>query len=116
MGVPSDTAIDLARVTFDFGGFRPYVARLEGTAVGAATLMAWEGVFGIYGVATLPEARRRGVGTALVRRMISDARARDGAPICLQAETDTDAQRWYERLGFRTVYDRTGWTKNSRKE
>ncbi|MCL4396043.1 MAG: GNAT family N-acetyltransferase [Chloroflexi bacterium] len=116
MGVPSETAINLARATFDFGGFRPYVARIEGTPVGAATLITWQGVCGIYGVATLPEARHRGVGTALVRRMIADARVRGDSPICLQAETGADTQRWYERLGFRVVYDRTGWTRNSHHE
>lgn len=44
------------------------------------------------------------------RHMIADARARAGCPICLQVETGSHTQRWYERMGFRVVYDRSGWT------
>ena len=110
MGAPSRDAMELAYATVDFGGIRPHLAWLDGEPVGAGKIIAWQGVFGIYGVAVLPEARGRGVGTALVRQMIRDAQARGNAPICLQAETDADTQRWYERLGFRVVYDRTGWT------
>jgi ribosomal protein S18 acetylase RimI-like enzyme len=106
----SAPAIDLTRAAVAFGGIRPFLARLEGVAVGAGMLIDWDGVFGIYGVATVPEARRQGVGTALVREMIRTARARDNAPICLQVETGSTTQHWYERLGLRVVYDRTGWT------
>ncbi len=106
----SPLAIDLARAAVAFSGIKPFLARLEGVAVGAGMLIAWDGVFGIYGVATVPEARRQGVGTALVREMIRWARARGDAPICLQVETGSETQRWYERLGLRVVYDRTGWT------
>jgi ribosomal protein S18 acetylase RimI-like enzyme len=110
MGMPSKDAMELAQATIDFGGIRPHLARLDGEPVGAGKLIEWQGVFGIYGVSVLPEARNCGVGTALVRQMIRDARAHGDAPICLQAETGANTQRWYERLGFRVVYDRTGWT------
>ncbi len=109
-GATSPLAIDLARAAVAFSGIKPFLARLDHAAVGAGMLIAWDGVCGIYGVATLPEARRQGVGTALVRVMIQAARARGSRPICLQAETGSTTQRWYERLGFRVVYDRTGWT------
>ena len=115
MGAPSKDAMDLAHVTVDFGGIRPHIARLDGDPVGAGKIIAWQGVFGIYGVAVLPEARGRGVGTALVRQMICDARARGAGPICLQAETGARTQHWYERLGFRVVYNRTGWTLDKSK-
>jgi ribosomal protein S18 acetylase RimI-like enzyme len=121
MGAPSRDALDLAHATIDFGGIRPHLARLDCEPVGAGKLIEWQGVFGIYGVAVLPQARGCGVGTALVRQMIRDARQRGNArahvdaPICLQAETGADTQRWYERLGFRVVYDRTGWTLEKSK-
>lgn len=110
LAVSSPTAIDMTNAFISVSGVKPFLARLEGAAVGVGMLFAWEGALGIYGVATLPDVRRQGVGTALVRTMIGEARTRGTAPICLQVETGSSAQRWYEQLGFRAVYDRTGWT------
>ncbi len=110
------TAIDLTNAFVSIGGIKPFLARLDHAAVGAGMLFAWDGALGIYGVATLPKGRRQGVGTALVRAMIHAARARGTAPICLQAQTDSPTQRWYEHLGFRAVYDRSGWTRQSTDE
>ena len=112
-GEPSATMLEMARRSIEAGMNAPYLARLDSELVGAGTLVTWAGVKGIYGVATAENARGQGVGTALVRQMIRDARA-SNAPICLQAETNSGTQRWYERLGFRVVYDRTGW-KPSKK-
>jgi GNAT superfamily N-acetyltransferase len=42
------------------------IAWLEGDPVGAGTLVECAGVAGIYNVATLPQARERGVATALM--------------------------------------------------
>jgi ribosomal protein S18 acetylase RimI-like enzyme len=107
---PTGAAIDKARASLAPGGSARYLARLDGQPVCAGALVHWAGVFGIYGVATLEIARKQGVATAMIRQMIRDVRAR-GDPICLQALTNGAEQRWYERLGFRVVYDRTGWTK-----
>jgi ribosomal protein S18 acetylase RimI-like enzyme len=107
---PSPMSFTMARATFEHSGNTLYIARLAGEPVAASVLVEWAGVQGIYGVATLPNARGQGIATALMRRMICDARARSDAPVCLQAETASGTQRWYERLGFRVVYDRTGWT------
>ncbi len=108
-GPTSPMSIELNRASIGAGAC-PYWARLDGEPVGAAMLTSHENAWGIYGVATLPQARGQGVGTVLMRRMIADARERAPGPICLQAETGGYAQRWYERLGFRVVYDRTGWS------
>ncbi len=108
-----ELGLEVARAMPAMGGQTPFLARLDGEWVGAGILTEWAGAFGIYGVATLPAARGRGVATALVRRMMRQPRA--GAPLCLQAETGSTTQLWYERLGFRVVYDRTGWTRTSQK-
>lgn len=110
---PSPAVMELARTSAESKTHSLYLASLDGEPVAAGTLIEWAGAVGIYGVATLPEARNHGVSTALVRQMIGDGRARGDVPICLQAETGTHTQRWYERLGFRVVYDRTGWTKEN---
>ena len=110
-GQPSASMIEMARRSLESARSTLYQARLYGELVGAASLINWVGVFGIYGVAVEANVRGQGVGTALVRRMIRDVRANSDAPICLQVETGSKTQMWYERLGFRVVYDRTGWTK-----
>jgi ribosomal protein S18 acetylase RimI-like enzyme len=111
IGHPSPTIIKMARASFESGMSSPYIARLDGELVGAGLLTNWAGVFGIYGVATVASARGQGVATAMVRKMIYDVQTRGNTPICLQAQTKSSEQRWYERMGFRVVYNRTGWKK-----
>ena len=53
----------------------------------------------IVGVATLPSARRRGLGTAVTAALVADARASGVSTIFLSAASD-DVARVYERLGF----------------
>lgn len=53
-------------------------------------------------VALLPEYRRAGIGTALVKDLLSEA-SETGKPIRLQVERENQhARRLYERLGFTT--------------
>jgi ribosomal protein S18 acetylase RimI-like enzyme len=48
----------------------------------------------------LPEAQGRGLGTAVMRRVLAEAAAR-GVPVRLQVlEANTGARKLYERLGF----------------
>lgn len=56
----------------------------------------------IVGVATLPSARRRGLGGAVTARLVEDARARGIATIFLSAGSE-DVARLYARLGFERV-------------
>ena len=51
-----------------------------------------------------PECQNRGIGTAVVRQLLAEARTR-GVPVRLQVlKTNPGARRLYERLGF-TVFD-----------
>ncbi len=109
-GEPSELMVELARASMHQGRSVLYLARLEGMQVGAASLMEWAGVLGIYGVAVDQHHRRQGVATALVRQMVADAHSRSSHPICLQVETGSRTQQWYERMGFRVAYNRSGWT------
>lgn len=64
-------------------------------------------------IALMPRARGCGIGTALVRELIDEARA-TGARITLHVEPDNPARKLYTRLGFsllenRGVYDFMGW-------
>ena len=54
-----------------------YLGYLDGGAVSTSTVYYGAGVAGIYDVATLPQARGRGVGTTLTLAPLLDTR-RDG--------------------------------------
>ena len=56
----------------------------------------------ITGVATLPAARRRGIGAAVTGRLVEHARERGADLVFLSAAGEAVA-RLYERLGFRRV-------------
>ncbi|GAB4329775.1 MAG: hypothetical protein Kow0010_14440 [Dehalococcoidia bacterium] len=60
------------------------------------------GTFELHRLYVLREARRHGLGEALVRWVIGQARERGGTRIILFSDIQfTDAHRLYERLGFR---------------
>jgi ribosomal protein S18 acetylase RimI-like enzyme len=58
-------------------------------------------------IALLPEAQNRGAGGALVRRLIEEARASGKRLRHMVFVLNPDAQRFYERLGFR-VFEEIG--------
>ena len=61
-----------------------------------------DGVTEIVGVATLPSARRRGLGAAVTARLVADAAERGIATVFLSAGSD-DVARMYARVGFERV-------------
>jgi len=56
----------------------------------------------IVGVATLPSARRRGLGAAITNMLVSDA-LRSGVDLVMLSAGSNDVARVYERVGFRRV-------------
>ena len=56
----------------------------------------------IVGVATLPSARRRGLGAAITNMLVADALRRGVDLVMLSAGSD-DVARVYERVGFRRI-------------
>jgi ribosomal protein S18 acetylase RimI-like enzyme len=59
------------------------------------------GVFGIFGLAVSPDARRLGVGSALLDAAEAEARRRGGRKLCLNVfGSNESARRLYERHGF----------------
>jgi GNAT superfamily N-acetyltransferase len=56
---------------------------------------------GVYAIATVPSARRRGYGAAMTARVVADGAAAGCEVAALQASEM--GRPIYERLGFRTV-------------
>lgn len=82
---------------------RVVLARLDGRVAGAAYAVLADGragrSVGLYGVGVVPDARRRGVASAMSRWLL-EAAFQDGAVLAhLNPDTD-DAARVYARLGF----------------
>jgi GNAT superfamily N-acetyltransferase len=65
---------------------RSWLAELEGQVVGSAGFERFEDTAVLVAGAVLPEARRRGIQTALVRHRLRAARA-EGARVALVAST-----------------------------
>jgi GNAT superfamily N-acetyltransferase len=91
--------------------FAFFVAHLDGQPAGTSVLVRTDDVSGIYAVATVEEARRRGVGRAATWAAIDQARAWGSSAVLLQA-TDM-GYPLYAAMGFRTITQIAllGWPK-----
>ena len=78
--------------------FHVLVVRLAGENVAAAISLDFRGDCGIYNVATLQHARRRGLGTALTALHVQRAGAHGCSTATLQPTAT--AERVYARVGF----------------
>jgi ribosomal protein S18 acetylase RimI-like enzyme len=90
------------RALFHPAGLRWFVGFSEGEMAGYASLLSLEGVGYVDNVVTLPAFRRRGVAFATVRRAVEASAEGGDRLVFLLTDDGSDAQRLYERLGFRT--------------
>jgi len=97
-------ALELTRRGVAMGSFGYYLAYLNGEAAGAATAHTEGSVAGIYGVATLPDFRRRGVASAIVAHIAQLAWEKGCDTVFLSSEPDGEAARMYERMGFAPAF------------
>ena len=105
---PPAESVDLLRAVmrqFNHPAIIRYLVWDNDTAAGGGAAYVRDGIVGIFGTATLPGFRRRGVQTALVTEMLADATARADLAIAT-TEPGSTSQRTFERLGFRLIYTR----------
>jgi len=78
---------------------RMYLGALEGTPAGACMLVWRDGVAGLQAVGTVPDARRKGVGRAVVEAALDDARMMGFGYVVVLSTIE--GLKLYERCGFR---------------
>lgn len=96
----------------DFSASRIAVA--DGTAVGAALIARRGWTSRLAGMAIVPEARRQGVGRALVHRVLEDAKNRGDRTMVLEVvEQNEPAVALYEGCGFKKQRRLVGFSTQS---
>ena len=87
-------------------GVECYLAEIGGQVAGGGTLILRDGVAGLFGAGTLPEFRKRGVQTEVLRvRMERGRRAGCELAVCLAAP-GSSSERNLVRRGFQVLYTR----------
>jgi ribosomal protein S18 acetylase RimI-like enzyme len=81
-----------------------YLARYKDRAVGVAARYSTNSVSGLYCLGTIPKLRNRGIGSALVSYVISQAHKAGDQTICLQTPNSEHLIKFYSRLGFKRRY------------
>ncbi|HTZ72451.1 MAG TPA: GNAT family N-acetyltransferase [Candidatus Aquilonibacter sp.] len=94
-------------------GSPSFLAAIDGQAAAAGSLAIHEGVALFAGAATVPEMRRRGLQTALLRARLAYAREHACDLAMMVAEPGSESQRNAERGGFRVAYTRIKWRLQS---
>jgi GNAT superfamily N-acetyltransferase len=93
-------------------GYHFAIARLDGRPAGTARLTNEELPL-VVGVATLPDARHRGVATSLTGLLTQEALHQRG--ICaLYVEHGSQAARIYARLGYEPLFRSRAWVRRYR--
>lgn len=76
-----------------------------GEAVGRLYVARWPREIRIVDIALLPAHRGQGIGSALLRTLLTEGSER-GLPVSIHVERFNPALRLYERLGFRLREDK----------
>jgi GNAT superfamily N-acetyltransferase len=97
-------------------GAKHYLAYVEGKTVGTTTLISLMKTGGIFSVGTLKEYRRRGVGTTLTVHALMDSINEGNDLHTLQATKGGDAERLYQKIGFKIDHTISYFVKDFKKK
>jgi GNAT superfamily N-acetyltransferase len=92
--------------TFATPSFERFIARRSGVVAGGASLRIHQGVAQLAGAATLPDHRRRGVQTALLRHRLLDAARRGCDVAVVTTQPGSKSTENVQRFGFAVLYVR----------
>jgi GNAT superfamily N-acetyltransferase len=104
-----DARLERTLTPLPHGVLKGYAADLAGAPASVALALHNGEDCGVSFVATVPAARRRGLATAVMQRVLADARSNGCSSSTLQA---TDAgERLYSTLGFHRLCDMQLWER-----
>ncbi len=92
-----------------------YVAEVDGATVacGAGLIIPERRILALFGAGTLPEFRRRGLQTTLLRRRMEVAQKAGCEYAVIITQGGTTSMRNAERLGFRVAYSKATLMKST---
>ena len=96
--------MDLASLLYGMPSGVPWLAEIGGAPVAAAGMAVRDGLAMLFGDATRPGYRNRGLHTALIVARMQYAAERGCDLITASTLPGSGSQRNYERLGFRVAY------------
>ena len=111
-GPPSHESVDREAITNIFAdvqavpSFERFFARRDGVIAGGASLRLDQGIAQLAGAATLPEHRRRGVQTALLRHRLREAATRGCDVAIVTTQPGSKSTENVQRFGFAILYVR----------
>lgn len=90
-----------------------YVGYEQEKPVGIVLALKTAGIAGLYSLATLPGARKKGVGATILKKAITDAFAKGCTEATLQVTKGDHLQSFFEKLGFREEFATTLLSKKA---
>ncbi len=103
---PRQAMLDVMAVSAAVPGLALYLARRRGEIAGGGSIRILDGLAQLSGASTLPEHRRNGVQSALLRTRLLDA-ARQGSDLAVvTTEPGSKSQQNVQRAGFELLYAR----------
>jgi len=89
---------------------RVYAARVDGRLVSVGESTTLDGVIGVFGIATVPAYRRRGLGAAVTALLLADRRGEADLAVLDASDLGLGV---YERLGFRSMSTWEVWAREA---
>lgn len=88
-----------------------YMAFLDNQPVGIGTLHSNGPLAAVYGVGMFSTLRGKGFGTLFMNKMMLDIYKKGVKKMFLMTAKDSYVEKWYEALGYRTLFTTTYYTK-----